>query len=64
MTYVFYAPNFEEVEGAYWFEHVRLSVCPPVSLSVTLSCGHDILRTIKNVKLIFGIRYPYHMGMC
>ena len=33
----FYAPNFEVVEGAYWFDHVRLSV--------TLSCGHDILRT-------------------
>ena len=24
----FYAPNFEEVEGAYWFGPVRPSVCP------------------------------------
>ena len=24
----FYAPNFEEVEGAYWFGPVCLSVCP------------------------------------
>ena len=23
-----YAPNFEEVEGAYWFGPVRLSVSP------------------------------------
>ena len=38
----YYAPNFEEVEGAYWFDHVRMSVCPSVCLSVTLSCGHDI----------------------
>ena len=27
----FYAPNFEEVEGAYWFGPVRLTVCPSVS---------------------------------
>ena len=26
----FYAPNFEEVEGAYWFGPVRLSVRPSV----------------------------------
>ena len=31
----FYAPNFEEVEGAYWFGPVRLSVC----LSVTPLVG-------------------------
>ena len=24
----YYAPNFEEVEGAYWFGPVRPSVCP------------------------------------
>ena len=29
--FLFNAPNFEEVEGAYWFH--------PVRLSVTLSCG-------------------------
>ena len=33
-TRVYYAPNFEEVEGAYWFgpvrPSVRLSVCPSV----------------------------------
>ena len=28
----YYAPNFEEVEGAYWFGPVR----PSVHLSVTL----------------------------
>ena len=26
MRQSFYAPNFEEVEGAYWFGPVRLSV--------------------------------------
>ena len=25
-----YAPNFEEVEGAYWFGPVRLSIGPSV----------------------------------
>ena len=35
----FYAPNFEEVEGAYWFGPVRLSVCPSVRLSVTPYVG-------------------------
>ena len=29
---IFYAPNFGEVEGAYWFG----PVCPSVHLSVTL----------------------------
>ena len=24
----FYAPNFEKVEGAYWFGPVRLSIMP------------------------------------
>ena len=33
---VFYAPNFEEVEGAYWFWPVRPSICLSVCLSVTL----------------------------
>ena len=28
-----YAPNFGEVEGAYWFGPVRLSVHPSVHLS-------------------------------
>ena len=31
----FYAPNFEEVEGAYWFGSVR-AVSPSVSQSVSL----------------------------
>ena len=30
IKFYFYAPNFEEVEGAYWFGPVR----PPVRLSV------------------------------
>ena len=34
----FYAPKFEEVEGAYWFD--------PVRMSVMLSYGHNILRTV------------------
>ena len=30
----YYAPNFEEVEGAYWFGPVRLTVCQSDRLSV------------------------------
>ena len=33
---LFYAPNFGEVEGAYWFGPVRPSVCPSVCLSIIL----------------------------
>ena len=35
---IFMPPNFEEVQGAYWFD--------PARLSVTVSSGHDILRTV------------------
>ena len=35
----FYAPNFEEVEGAYWFGSVR-AVSQSVSLSVSQSVMH------------------------
>ena len=31
---VFYAPNFEEVEGAYWFGPLRACVCPSVTLCI------------------------------
>ena len=34
---LFYAPNFEEVGGAYWFRPVRPSVRLPVRPSVCLS---------------------------
>ena len=33
----YYAPNFEEVEGAYWFDPVRLSICPLRFLADTLA---------------------------
>ena len=36
-SFNFYAPNFGEVEGAYWFGPVRPSVCPSVRLSLCLS---------------------------
>ena len=32
LTFPYYAPNFGEVEGAYWFGPVRPSVCPSVKL--------------------------------
>ena len=38
----FYAPNFEEVEGAYWFGPVRLTVCPSVRLSVRPSVRYAL----------------------
>ena len=34
----FYAPNFEEVDGAYWFGSVRPVVCSQSTLS-TLELG-------------------------
>ena len=42
--FTFYAPNFEEVEEAYWFGPVHLSVCPSVRLSVTLALGQEPLE--------------------
>ena len=44
---VFYAPNFEEVEGAYWFGSVRAvsqSVCQSVCLSVSQSVSQSVMR--------------------
>ena len=40
----FYAPNFEEVEGAYWFGPVRLTVCPSVRPSV---CPLRLMLVVK-----------------
>ena len=37
----FYAPNFEEVEGAYWFGSVRA-----VSLSVSLSVSQSVSQSV------------------
>ena len=36
----FYAPNFEEVEEAYWFGPVH----PSVRLCVTLALGQELLE--------------------
>ena len=38
----FYAPNFEEVEGAYWFRPVGLGGW--VGLSVMLAYGQEQLK--------------------
>ena len=43
-VYSCYAPNFEEVEEAYWFGFAHLSVCPSVRLSVTLAPGQEPLE--------------------
>ena len=39
LKFSFYAPNFEEVEGAYWFG----PVCLCVHACVTLAYGHEPL---------------------
>ena len=39
-----YAPNFEEVEEAYWLGPVRPSVPLSVRLSVTLALGQEPVR--------------------
>ena len=44
VKFVFYAPNFEEVEGAYWFGSVRaVSEC---SQSVSQSVMRE--RSVRN----------------
>ena len=43
----FYAPNFKEVEGEYWFGSVRLSLCASVRVSsakFTLTLGQEPLE--------------------
>ena len=42
-----YAPNFEEVEGAYWFGPVRLSVCPSVRLTVCPSVRLSVRPSVR-----------------
>ena len=44
-THYFYAPNFEEVEGAYWFGSVR-AVSQSVSQSVSLSVMRE--HSVRN----------------
>ena len=41
--YTLLCPNVEEVEGAYWFRSVSLSVCLSVCLSVRI-----VFHTVKN----------------
>ena len=48
-----YAPNFEEVEGAYWFGPVRLCVC--VRLSMCYACIHS--QTIRILKFYMWNKY-------
>ena len=48
-----YAPNFEEVEEAYWFGPVHLSVRP----SVRYTCAWS--RTAKDRILKFGMWVEY-----
>ena len=47
-----YAPNFEEVEGAYWFGPVR----PCVRVGVTLCIGS---RTVRDRILKFDMWNKY-----
>ena len=39
-----YVPNFEQVEGAYWFGPVRGCVRLCVRVSVTLAYGQERLK--------------------
>ena len=52
-THVFGAPNFEEVEEAYWFGPVHLSV----RLSVRYTCTRS--RTARDRILKFGMWVEY-----
>ena len=51
-VYVFYAPDFEEVEGAYWFGHVR----PSVRLSV-----HNTFWQLKNSRTAYARILKFYM---
>ena len=51
--HVFYAPNFQEVEEAYWFGPVRLSVHPSVCYTCTRS------GTVRDRILKFGMWDEY-----
>ena len=53
----FYAPNFEEVEGAYWFGPVRPSVRLSVCLSVTLFGSSETQEPLmlESWNFIYGI---------
>ena len=52
-TSVYYAPNFEEVEEAYWFGPVR----PSVDLSVRYTCTRS--RTVRDRILKVGMCDEY-----
>ena len=56
--HVFMPPTSKKLRGTLVWS------CQSVCLSVTLSYRHNILRTIQDIGLIFGIQYPYHMKMC
>ena len=43
LCYTFYAPNFEEVEGAYWFSKLRGHIGLGLSMqSVSLSVSQSV----------------------
>ena len=50
---LFYAPNFEEVEEAYWFG----PVCPSIRLWVMLALGQEQIEIIRILK--FGLWDEY-----
>ena len=51
-------PNFEEVKEAYWFGHVRGSVCLTMCASVMLAYGQEQLE-VGSRNLICGITMKY-----
>ena len=55
--FFYYAPNFGEVEGAYWFGPVRPSVCPSVRLSIT----HWQLRNSRTAYARILTLYMWHV---
>ena len=50
---LFYAPNFEEVEEAYWFG----PVCPSMCLWVMLALGQEPIEIIRILKLSMWDEY-------
>ena len=59
-----FAPNFEEVEWAYWFGPVRLSVCLSVKLYMLSRTVRDrILKLINGISMKIKRTHIFSVGL-
>ena len=63
-TFVFYAPNFEEVEGDWVYSSVRLSVRPSVTLAYGEECFElEILYIAAACKISGPVFFRLSVGL-